>query len=887
MLVNDQEPKEIDLTSLSEKELADALRLAEADQSPVPSELDLIPYEDEIVCAPEETEAAQLFNDSEVEQAACEPVKIPFEELTNPITAQVIPPFSIDRSSTPQSVGDFDPSVIDQFISSLETSINSVLDPLGTEQRRKQKNGQPIPATPLKPSLSTGALKEGQVASDGVFAEREQTVPLFSSNGSGCFSVMNSLSKKIQDQTEEYKKAKEEVQSLQLDYYYTQLSYKFYESFLKGYDESNRLQRLLSSAQSATEKTKISDTLKNLVKTNKYGKNAKDAQKQLSSAYGKFSSQLYVDAEKLDAGFDKSKDLFGTVKDIPTKLSNDITSIDLTVESNQTSALELAKKAELDLDNAYKNTLKFIGEISFSYGVNKFSKKEKLPSDFKTRLAFRKTDSDDIKKKYDSAKEREKIAEAVISKVNDLVNQELAKMGCSQKEIVPGVESGKDVNFKNVSTNPTIFDYAWWKKFSTLATIVNLIPVHWPIGLIIPTPVALIKVPFPIIWIPLFVIASETGIYVLFIGQCGILPCPFLFAQHFLPFPVGPFKSNNPYFILAIRGAINISSHESLSSIPFPSINPLMQLINEAVKSLRSGVGISVGSLLSEAKQKEAELEQSAYVYFEYLKKSASDAIKDAENKAATIKDSAKKSLDAASDNLRKSTQETISAYENEFSIQEKNLKSQLENLKDPLSREMVSVRLNALRDKFNKDVEELVKVNETRLNEEINRFEQEKKRAQDMIDLAKQSADNLVKNASDKYNDEISKAKKQYDEKINEIRERYNEYDSSLEDLRNLIGNIKVPVIDLNKINVSSLIQGFSLSLGSVQSMASILSPKITHMNFLAELNPSLAASLPMISDEFPVWERLSLDNIAFLLFLWKWCSAGKEKGGFFRDPF
>jgi hypothetical protein len=37
---------------------------------------------------------------------------------------------------------------------------------------------------------------------------------------------------------------------------------------------------------------------------------------------------------------------------------------------------------------------------------------------------------------------------------------------------------------------------------------------------------------------------------------------------------------------------------------------------------------------------------------------------------------------------------------------------------------------------------------------------------------------------------------------------------------------------------------------------------------------------------DDLPTWERISLINIPFLAFLWQWCAAGKNGGGFLRDP-
>lgn len=887
MLVNDEEPKEIDLTTVSNDELEVALRAAELDLPPSVSALDLIPNEDEIDCAPTAEIIPVNFTDSEIEAVACEPVSIPTNVIRVPVEIPVIPTFNVDRSTSPSPVFDFDPSVIDEFISNLDSTIDSVLDPIGTEQRKRKKNNEPITKIPSKPSLSTGSVKEGQLIADDINAEREATSPLFPDNGSDCFSAMNTLSKKIQQQTEEYKKAKEEVQRFQLDYFYAQLVYQFYNSFSSGYNEIQRLNKQFIDAKTNLDKIKIAETIKKLRDSNKSARTAKIAQIQIQKAYSIFTSQIIFSAENLTSNSDKSLELSGKIKEIPEKLSSDISKIDLTNPDNHDGVKILAKNSSADLEASFSATMLAVGRISFSYGVNSFIAKKKLTSDFLSDETLKRIDANDIKIKYDEAKKKETQSEEVLSKVNDLINDELSKMGCNPSNVAPKSEAGGNLDFKNVSTNPTIFDFAWWKKFSKLATLVNLVPLHWPVGLIIITPAALIKIPFPIIWIPLFVIATEKAICVLFIGQCGILPCPFLFAQHFLPIPVGPFESNNPYFVLAMRGPINISSHTPLASIPFPSVEPLSKAINSALSAIRKGAGVSLGMLIAQANQKKAELEQTAEVYFENLKKTAATSIADAEKQASTLQETAKKSMDAAVSKLQKDLSDTIERYENDFTQQTDSLTSQLLSLPGGSLKENLQKRIAASREKFEQNVSSVKNQYISLINEQISLFEEQKKKSQEMVSSAKGAANDIIDNAREKYNDEIRKFQEEYDAKLKDIQQGYKEYQEKFESLRTLINTIRVPIIDISQINIPALIQGFNLSIGSIRSMASLLSPKITHLKFLAELNPVLASSMPMVTDEFPVWERLSLSNVPFLLFLWKWCSAGKEKGGFFRDPF
>ena len=91
--------------------------------------------------------------------------------------------------------------------------------------------------------------------------------------------------------------------------------------------------------------------------------------------------------------------------------------------------------------------------------------------------------------------------------------------------------------------SPNSTKACYWLQFCKFATIYGLLPFpdiepsptstgpgmrYWPVGMVIPTPVTLIKIPLPIVWIPIIVITSKFGTIVLFIGICGVTPCPFV-----------------------------------------------------------------------------------------------------------------------------------------------------------------------------------------------------------------------------------------------------------------------------------------------------------------------------------------------------------------------
>lgn len=99
--------------------------------------------------------------------------------------------------------------------------------------------------------------------------------------------------------------------------------------------------------------------------------------------------------------------------------------------------------------------------------------------------------------------------------------------------------------------DPDPTKYCYWVKFAAFATAVNILPLpgnggfkYWPIGLQIPNPSGITNIPLPIIWIPVAVIVLTAGIFVIFIGQCGICPSPFVLY-------IGP--NGEKKFIISLR----------------------------------------------------------------------------------------------------------------------------------------------------------------------------------------------------------------------------------------------------------------------------------------------------------------------------------------------
>jgi hypothetical protein len=128
------------------------------------------------------------------------------------------------------------------------------------------------------------------------------------------------------------------------------------------------------------------------------------------------------------------------------------------------------------------------------------------------------------------------------------------------------------------------------------------LPTYWPIGIIIPTPSGLIKIPFPIIWTPLAVIPSDLAIIVIGITMCGICPGPFIYIVNpGWPFPIGMVKAKESWFVVGNRGPKNIDSitTSEVSALDIPTVNiPLKYTKNG--QTVKTNVKINVGPIVTQ-----------------------------------------------------------------------------------------------------------------------------------------------------------------------------------------------------------------------------------------------------------------------------------------------
>lgn len=114
---------------------------------------------------------------------------------------------------------------------------------------------------------------------------------------------------------------------------------------------------------------------------------------------------------------------------------------------------------------------------------------------------------------------------------------------------------------------PTITDLDYWKRYSIYLTLANLSPTFWTIGLYIPTPSGIVKVPLPTVWRPLFVFnAAPFGIIVIFLTINGLAISPTVWVYKFPPF--GKNESNLLVMLRAFNKKIKDDTGNALLNVP-------------------------------------------------------------------------------------------------------------------------------------------------------------------------------------------------------------------------------------------------------------------------------------------------------------------------------
>ena len=603
-----------------------------------------------------------------------------------------------------------------------------------------------------------------------------------------CVQKILDISKEIQSKTENYKNLKIKNSENFVEFFHKDIEYNFYNSIKIGKNDFNSKKTYKDEyVNLSTALSFLDSQLKNVTDNIKI-------EYQISDA---ITSILFTPYFKVS--YDKKDKIKGLLQIATDELKKDIDSINKDENFSKNIDVKVSK---------YKNKIstykKICMDASYSvgyyigYNYEKFKNYEKSLTNenfvsLEKRVILLKNNNDEEKKLDDEFKN-----------LNDTVNKQLSGLPCfssiqEDDSVDKNLQAGGNPDFKDITKGPTYFTIKWWRKFCSLASIVNLFPTHWPVGILIPTPAGLIKVPCPIIWIPIVVIPTPNSITVFIIGQCGLLPSPFLFLHHFFPFPIGPFTPGGLYFPVCMRPSETIKGHMNLCTMlpmpPLPSLAMiLMKMFNNLLEKYTS-------QLLNIRNQ-----------------------VKNIELNTKNLTENSK-----INGNITIPTP-NIPIPNVDITI----------NIPKPNTPSYPSSPISSVLSNLNGKTPS--------------------------VDIPKMQINNPT---------------------YSELKDRIISIQSNI----NFAKNTLKKIIELQnsplkpKFPVGELMGNFMSSLGSAKVLDA--SQKIKQFGFINDINPELTKSLPLIADDLPVWERLTLKNIPFLVSLWRWCSAGKRGGGFFENPF
>ncbi len=280
-------------------------------------------------------------------------------------------------------------------------------------------------------------------------------------------------------------------------------------------------------------------------------------------------------------------------------------------------------------------------------------------------------------------------------------------------------------------TMPSPLDLKYWFQFAKILNKVALLPLpknpitlrYWSVGLFFPTPAGkIIKIPLPIIWVPLVVIPSPTGVIVIFLTINGLFISPIIFKvdstgnkQHLLtakgPSPQFGYTDDSvkstikiPLNIISIKDA-NITSGQgglnSLKGDQKEEVESELESLNERLSRVRKGsvrynkiqkkidnINKSIsGESESQKLQENLDKEESALDAIEKAKQSVKDRMDQLGEPSFTNSLSIQQQIQSDRDEIKKQIDEV---YRSKMKPKEKRKK--LKELRKKMSKENVSM---------------------------------------------------------------------------------------------------------------------------------------------------------------------------------------------------
>lgn len=247
-------------------------------------------------------------------------------------------------------------------------------------------------------------------------------------------------------------------------------------------------------------------------------------------------------------------------------------------------------------------------------------------------------------------------------KIKSMLKSENSKCFDKMDEEVGGCpdimeKKGTDPFFESLDgcdpTLPNFSQMCYWTEFSKLALIQGLFPIpqdartlrYWPIGLIIPTPSKLIKIPLPMIWVPLITISTTNGILVFFLNINGLFISPMVFLIS---------SSGYKQHMMTIRGSSKKFGYDKNDESIKSTINLPLSVV--ATKDMaKFGGSIKPEDYLDDEQKAKIEIAESKKQ--EAINSNDNIKIKKAEREIEGIKQSAAESVKPESQKMKESAE--------------------------------------------------------------------------------------------------------------------------------------------------------------------------------------------------------------------------------------
>lgn len=684
---------------------------------------------------------------------------------------------------------------------------------------------------------------------------------------------------------------------------------------------------------------------------------------ELNNVVKNLSIEIDIKFDKLmipEFIYDKSKISQSSdrrLQKIQKKLTDAVKKIDLSVPEGVESIKKIQKQNDVEYEKEIDDTIDKLKSVASTWVKQVFVGGSKNQDAINAKVKEVRKNFDDNQKpkidEYDNLVKEDAEIQDYFDNLNTTIKDNLRAQGCELPDLQPPeLDAGYDVNFKGIpfdgNKSPTIFDLRWWVSFCKLATLVNLAPVHWPVGLILPTIPKPLFIPCPIIWAPIAVFNTPIALIVILIGQCGVLPSPFVFVLNTAPFPLGPLNARSGWFPVAIRPMVKIKDNITSEKLPgtpeidLPLANPedikkqieiLKKRIEENNKKIAennaeierlkaenekllndiTNLQARVSDELERQKRRLQDLQKAAEENAEdnaelakkiedanksiqEANKASEDAKKQVEKnkkEAEAAKNAAQNSVNAANEAKKKA--ESATNKKNEVLKKIENVESQYEAVKDnPLLAIPLLAQIASLKSDLQSIQEDVIKADQEagkaideaetarekvlKTNAEIKKSEEKIREAQEKAKKAKEKVDALTKQQAD-----LAKRRGELNTKISE-NGGPTDSESAIESTRNRINKNNEKIQEL--INNNLKLYQTNVELQAKIAQLTLVVGFSANQKAKIEIDPSITALLPLYIDDLPTWERISLINIPFLAFLWQWCAAGKNGGGFLRDP-